>query len=1270
MGDSAAIRSKLISLGAFEPGFVAEFIDRLDADYFDSVDEREIIADARELARITGPGMVRVRSERMENGDVRCVVYATDFPGLFVLVTGLLATTGFNIRSGAVHTYRRKTELRRYSRKRRGGVGVVEHPAEKPRLIIDRFTGRIDDPKGVQSWQTRLEQSLREAWEALGASAEPPSAEGIARAKSYVYEAVAGALSERKMDGSQALYPVSITISSAPRGGARLVVLSEDTPFFLFALGNAVALQGLSIESVKIRTFGNRVEDEIDIYDTRGRRISDPELVNHLKLSILLTKQFTYFLGRAPDPGAALIRFESICREVLGRSSGDALRHMLDNPQVLRDLARILGASDFLWEDFLRTQYESLLPMLDREARERDLSRSESELASALDEALEGAETPAEKKARINEFKNREIYLVDVDHIVNPARDFLFLSRRLTRLAEVVVEAAVRAAYDDLSRRYGEPRGFAGLPAKYAILGLGKLGGAALGYASDIELLFVYSDSGTTTGPERIGNAEFFDRCFRSATNMIDAKQEGIFHIDLRLRPHGNSGPIAVSVDSFCEYYGATGKAHSYERLALVRMRAIGGDSELGRRIERLRDEMIYSTDSIDVNELRALRERQLEEKGGENRLNAKFSPGALVDLEYSVQIIQCRYGKDNPKLRTPRIHVALEEMVRAGHLESEEAEQIVDAYHFLRKLINGLRMLRGSARDLFLPDPRSVEYSHLARRMGYAESEEMSAAQRLHVDFETRTAVVRHFVESRLGRDSIPGSAPGNAADLVLSDSMPKSRRRLILKNAGFDNLDRAEAIISTMCGDPRRVTESRRRLFARLAVLAWDFLPRTPDPDMALNNWERFSRSVEQVERHYHELLEQPIRLAVLLQIFSGSQFLADILARHPAFLDWVADPGRLHHTRDAAELRSELVSLDSTTARIGDGEWSDRIRTLRRREVLRIGTRDICLGVPLEEIVEELTILADAFIEAALIRAWKRVIPEIEMEDAGLCVFAFGKLGGRELNYSSDVDLLATWERTPGASSPGEADFPECYAKVIELLRAMLSQHTACGYVYRVDLRLRPHGRAGALVPSSTSVLDYYSTEAAPWEKQALLKLRPVAGDLDAGTALLGRLRARVFAEPPTAPVRETIRALRLRSIQAHGSPLRGFDVKNDRGGIRDVEFLVQGMQLEHAARHPALVTGNTLAALERLAQTRVVSDDFADEIREDYLYLRRVEHYLQLLEDRQVHALPHDETEVRALARRLHGSGADAPMFREKLSETTERVKRRFDDYFSV
>ncbi|NBV42530.1 glutamate-ammonia-ligase adenylyltransferase, partial [bacterium] len=397
--------------------------------------------------------------------------------------------------------------------------------------------------------------------------------------------------------------------------------------------------------------------------------MEDPALLDQLRLSVMLCKQFTFFLDRAPNPLDAMSRFEQLVQSVLRLPERGEWISLLSNPLALKDMARLLGTSEFLWEDVIRLHYESLLPMLKPHVERQPIYAGESTIESRLRTAVHSASGYEAKKTALNEFKDNEIFLIDLDHILEQS-DLLKLSKQLTLLVEAVVRVTLNIVTEELTRRHGVPLTVGNIPAQCAVFGLGKLGGVALGYASDIELLIIYSDSGHTNGESPISNSEFFTELVREIRHFIVAKRSGIFDIDLRLRPYGNDGPLAVSVENFCRYFGNDGSAHLYEKLALVRMRWIAGDAQLGQRVEKLRDEFVYNASQLDFKELWELRRKQFEEKTVSGLVNAKFSPGALVDLEYTVQALQVIGGRSVPELRTPRIRDALIALRKAGVLE------------------------------------------------------------------------------------------------------------------------------------------------------------------------------------------------------------------------------------------------------------------------------------------------------------------------------------------------------------------------------------------------------------------------------------------------------------------------------------------------------------------------------------------------------------------------------------------------------------------------
>jgi glutamate-ammonia-ligase adenylyltransferase len=1260
------------NLRALLPGvdfrLIEEHLSRLDDRYFHRFEEREIAAHLEALATLSPANPVSVIVRQAASGEVECTVLAFDHAGVFSFIAGVLSSMGFDIHSGNIFTWgppAAEAPIRDWR-------GLPQRELElRRRRIVDHFSGTIAQASWDDMWAARLDERLREVFGCLERGEENGN-----RARQIVNEMAARKIGEIKLSRGTILYPVQIEVDTSLPALTRMRVVSQDTPFFLFTFSTALSLQGVSIEHVTIRTESGRIEDIFEIVDAAGRKIEEPARIDGIKLSVLLTKQFTSFLENAPDPLAALLRFEQLVRRLIEMPREGRWLELLSDQNVLRDLAQLLGASTFLWEDFVRLQYEELLPMLAPGAAGRSLAEPLELLPERLELALAGAETEEEFTLRLNEFKDREVYLFDLDHILSGRRsvetresadqargggaaqafgtDFLTLSRRLTALAELVVDAASSFAYRSLVRRYGEPKTVAGLPVRFAIMGLGKMGGAALGYASDIELLYVYSDNGSTVGPEVAENSEFFDKLVREVLRMVHAKREGIFHIDLRLRPFGAAGPLACSLESYCTYYAPGGSAHSFERLSLVRLRTVGGDRALGSQIERLRDEMVYTARSVDLGELRKIREKQVQEKTRPGRLNAKFSPGALVDLEYAVQMLQVTHGTAEKKLRTPRIHEALDALASIGVLEPEEAEELVAAYRFFRHLINGLRMLRGSAQDLFLPSLDSDEYLHLARRMGYAPEPDATPVQRLHLDFETHSAAVRTFVERHFGRDSLPGSPAATVADIVLSDSIPLEVAQRTLSDRGFVDPVRAYVNLRHIAGGAER-----RTLFARLAILACDVLSHRPDPDMALNNWERFLHSLPDPQAHLRQMLSQPMRLEMLLSIFSASQFLADTLVRNPEFLDYIGSPEVLHVPRSGPEIAAEL---DRLSAECQDREqWRDRVRRIRRREILRIGVRDICLNVPTQHIMEEISDLADGIIAAALARA--RSALSAGGKRFGFSVIAFGKLGGRELNYSSDIDLLGLFE----GGEDGDEAVEEATA-LMESLRADLSVHTTEGYAYRVDLRLRPYGSAGQLVFSRKSLEEYYSRSAATWEIQALLKARAVAGDSRLGGAFLDSVRVLLLAPREFPMVAASIDRLRKEALKSLArSLLSSTDIKAGLGGLRDIEFLAQGLQLANAHEKPELLRGGTLPALKALGHAGILPAETVEHLTVDYIFLRRVEHFLQIYEDRQTHGLPRDPAQQRALARLMLGGGATPEQLFARLAKRFERVQAEYKRY---
>jgi glutamate-ammonia-ligase adenylyltransferase len=447
----------------------------------------------------------------------------------------------------------------------------------------------------------------------------------------------------------------------------------------------------------------------------------------------------------------------------------------------------------------------------------------------------------------------------------------------------------------------------------------------------------------------------------------------------------------------------------------------------------------------------------------------------------------------------------------------------------------------------------------------------------------------------------------------------------------------------------DPDAADRTLRRI-AALGAAQGDFdrlidqldraLEGCPDPGMALVNLERYLAASPAPATALAALARGPATTAALFQLFSTSQFFSDVLIGDPAIVDWLrAGPGRPDRSALIDELRDEL-------RRAGDARAAAVLRRFRRRQMLRIGYHDIVRGLPVELVAEDLSILAEACVEGAYGVARARAVArhgEARGPDgrpARFVVLAFGKLGGAELNYSSDIDLMFVYESEGQTDGPRPMTHAEFFARLGGEIVRLLSDHNELGQAYRVDMRLRPEGAQGPLARSLAASIAYYESAGRTWERQALIKCRPVAGDLTLGHQFLDALAPFVYRRYLSAAEIVEIKAMKRRIERRTTSA--GDDeheVKTGRGGIRDVEFVVQFLQLLHGGQDPRVRHTSTLAAIDRLRALGCLSAEERGTLAETYKFLRRVEHRLQILFDRQTHQLPRDPEELRRLALRL-------------------------------
>jgi len=788
---SAAIRAiyqRYLDAGAVKPPTdpplpgatvdVRKHLARLSPSYAETFGEIDIRSHATLAERLSADNPVEIAVTDLGDAHWRVTIVGYDYPGELSLICGLLFVHGFSIVDGHVYTYEPSSppDVPRTGATR-GRFRTPLAAQNGRRKIVDVFTVRAVRGEIAADLWSRYADDLRGLLRLLEAGQ-------LRKAQGELATRVALAL--RDISGTTpTLHPIDLEIDND--ASDRYTVLRIDTPDtigFLYEFTNALALNGIYISQVAVASVGNRIQDVLYVTDRHGQKITSPDKQRELRVATVLVKHFTHLLPQSPDPEAALLHFHEYLGQLFRNPAWPEELASLERPEVLNALARLLGVSEFLWDDFLRMQYSNLFPVV-RDLDALATPKSQAQLAAELDAARSAATLPAaaaapplpgttregdaEHSARLaalNAFKDREMFRIDMRYIQGHITDFRQFSRELTDLAEVVIEAAYRICDAELRDQHGDPRREDGQPSALSICALGKCGGRELGFASDIELMFIYTGGGITlgpfdkplarlgpqpraqdsaTGPEIISTPEYFEKLVIEIMRAIRARREGIFEIDLQLRPYGSAGSLAVSLASFQRYFGPGGVAWDYERQALVKLRPIAGDPELGSQVVALRDAFVYGGAPFDVSAMQAMRERQVRHLVTAGTLNAKFSLGGLVDVEYLVQGLQITHGRENPALRVTNTAEAITALAEAGVLSPEDHDTLRAAHAFLWQLVEALRVVRGNARDLTVPPIGGEEFAFLARRLGYGHD-----LARLQSDMTAHTATVQ-LLHSRL---------------------------------------------------------------------------------------------------------------------------------------------------------------------------------------------------------------------------------------------------------------------------------------------------------------------------------------------------------------------------------------------------------------------------------------------------------------------------------------------------------------------------------------
>ncbi len=788
------------------------------------------------------------------------------------------------------------------------------------------------------------------------------------------------------------------------------------------------------------------------------------------------------------------------------------------------------------------------------------------------------------------------------------------VTQTMTALAQVSIQTALDWMTEDLSAGAGIARNAQGEVQQLIVVGMGKLGGAELNVSSDIDLVFVYPDDGDSDGPRPLSNHEYFSRVGRGLiAALAEPTEDGfVFRVDMRLRPYGDSGPLAMSFNMLENYLITQGR--EWERYAWIKARALTGATRDHTALMALVRPFIYRR-HLDYSAFASMRELhsqiRREAQRRENSGHAddiKLGRGGIREIEFAAQLFQLiRGGHDAGLRRQPTLEV-LALLGEREQMPTQVIEALSQAYVFLRNLEHRLQY-RDDQQTHSLPADATTRDA-IAISMGHVDYASLLRMLDAH-----RNRVSRQFDSLFANNTDRTQHHPHPLAALwTHADDATAVVQQL--RALGFARPDDLQSRLAQMHGSARyrQMPATSQARIDRLAPCAIEAAAAGAWPDATLERLLSFLEQVSRRESYLALLEEYPQARTHLAELMRASPWVAQYLTLHPILLDELLDARTLHAAPDWPALAQGLRATLSTAE--GDTEKQmDVLRHFKHAQTLRLIAQDLSGRLSLETLSDHLSDLACTVLHATLHAVW-RALGHHNRAQPAFAIIGYGKLGGKELGYASDLDLVFLYaESTPDAA--------ESVTRFAQRINTWLTSTTPAGLLYETDLRLRPDGESGLLVSTLGGFRHYQESQAWLWEHQALTRARFVAGDAAVG-AKFEALRDKLLRRPrELSALRQAISAMREKMHAAHPNRSSQFDVKHDRGGIVDVEFIVQYLVLGFAHQHDSL-TGNigNLALLRLAAALKLIPTAQSQSVQQSYRFWRQTQHTRRLQGERYV------------------------------------------------
>jgi glutamate-ammonia-ligase adenylyltransferase len=918
----------------------------------------------------------------------------------------------------------------------------------------------------------------------------------------------------------------------------------------------------------------------------------------------------------------------------------DVLEKLVALPKALL----ILDSSDYVLQQFIRHSAQMRV-LLDDELLVRKLK--DGELRSILIHQLEAVENEAGLSELLRNF--RRLHMVrmiwrDIAHLANLNETL----EDLSELADVCVDESAKLLYSWAIKKYGVPRDAEGNAQELIVIGMGKLGARELNLSSDIDLIFLYPGRGQTDGDKRIDNEQFFTRLARQLIKAIgeNTAHGFVFRVDTRLRPFGDSGPLVIPLGFLEDYLFS--QAREWERYAMVKARVISGSSLAVEEFSALVRPFVFRR-YLDYGAIESIREmkkmigREMHARGMD--ANIKLGLGGIREIEFIGQAFQLIRGGREPELQIRPIQQVLKLLGKKNILPMHEVSDLLSAYEFLRLTENRLQAWKDEQTHI-LPDiPEQRE--RLARSMKYPDWTAFA------VDLQSHRERVQGYFDSLFAAPQVEKAEENAFAEiwLELVDEATALKR---LELAGFSEPETAWRRLQDFRHSPgcEFMPENGKRRLNQLMPIMLEAIAGREMMDSLLARIIPLLENIVRRTAYLALMVENPLVLSQLVRLLAKSEWVADQITRHPLLLDELIDPRNLYHPLKKQSLKQDI---DSAMLAAGNDEEQgmERMRQFVQANMLRVAAADLTNAIPVNVVSDYLSDIAEVACETVLNRAYDLLTQKhgrpgnIEGHESGFAIIAYGKLGGFELGYSSDLDLVflhssqSSTDMTDGQKPLANDVF---YARMARKMIAEFTTRMASGQLYEIDMRLRPNGNSGLLVTSLKAFQNYQLNDAWTWEHQALIRARAIAGDPQT-IAAFEQIRREVLAvrrdpvklQGEIRDMREKMRESLDKTSDVH------FDLKQGAGGIADIEFMVQYAVLRWAVDYPdLLVWTDNARLLETLANNSLIEQSEFEALLAAYWAYRGEYHHLSLQNEKGLVGAERFEKEreiVRAMWQKL-------------------------------